>query len=385
MVWDGGLDAQYQDAVSRPHRRWARIDVTSAAGDTLYQGVPFADGTLSANLAQRVTRSLAFTVPETDPTRPWAPRTQLGAIDPTALLAPYGNRIRAYAGIEYGDGRIASFPIFYGRIDWASVSDAGLVSVSCSDLAAEVTDGKFEVPTNSVPTLSVLNQWKALVSGALPNATYGTSDGAQTGALIGPLTWDTDRGQACDDMASGVGCLWWSLADGRFVMRRQPWSNPDLASVTSIGDGVSTARRIMSRYNVKVSREGVSNSLVMSSERLDGSAPLTAIARDLVPTSPTYYLGSYGKKPTVIQNQAPYTQPQLDYAAAVQLHYAKSLNQRWEGVSIIPDASLELGDLITCQAGGWYSLQVITGFTFPLREGATMPLTLRAWSPLVGV
>lgn len=385
MVWDGGLDARYQDAVSRPYRQWTRLDVYSRAGALLYQGVPYAGGSLTANLQQRVTRRLTFTLPDSNQASRWFPVTPAGDIDPSGLLAPYGNRIRATQGIEYGDGSRDAFPIFYGRIDQPGIDQSGLLAIQCVDLAGDVADAVFETPTNSVPGNTVLEEWQRLILAALPDATFGTSTGGQTGSLIGPLSWEADRGQALDNMAAGVGCTWWALADGSFVLRQSPWSMPGLTPALTLSDGDGPGQRTIGTYAVSLPRSGLANAVVFSAERLDGSPPLTAIARDMDATSPTYYYGDFGRKPILIQNQAPTTQAQVEYAARVQLHYAKALTQTWENVSIVPDASLELGDLFLCQAGGIRSLQVLTGFTLPLRESGPMPLTLRAYSPLTGV
>jgi hypothetical protein len=51
-------------------------------------------------------------------------------------------------------------------------------------------------------------------------------------------------------------------------------------------------------------------------------------------------------------------------------------------VTIVPDASLELGDLVDMSADGAADTQVITGFTLPMRETGDMSLNLRAYSPV---
>jgi Domain of unknown function (DUF5047) len=384
VVWDGGRDARYQDAVCRPYTLYTRVDVEDANGTVLAKDLPIVSGGVQANLQSRVTRKLSFALAGVD----YFPATPEGGIDSAGILAPYGNRVRAWGGIRYGDGSIARFPIFYGRVDRPRYDIAtGAVTVSCVDLANIVTRAKFETPVNSVASNTIYEEWQRLILGAVPDATFDTPVGGQTQAQVGPLSWESDRGQACDDLAAAAGCTWWQLPDGRFTMRQQPWSLAGLTPAITIADATQNlpGQRTITSGTVSLPVDDVANVAVLSSERLDGSPPLTSIQRDVDPASPTYYYGTFGHVPLIIQNQTPMEQAQIDYAAKVQLHYARSLTQLWESVAIIPDASLELGDLTLCRAGGLRSQQVITGFNYPLRENAPMPLTLRAYVPLVGV
>jgi len=382
VVWAGGLDPRYQDALRRPFRMWTRLDVEDRYGSVLYRGLPMVDGTVTANLQNRVTRQLKAVVPGID----FFPADSVGQVDASALLAPFGNRIRAWGGIEYGDGSRAQFPIFYGSITEVAAPGWTSTTVECDDLAGDVVAAMFEVPTNSTPTNTVYAEFQRLIRAALPDAEFEGFTGGTTNALIGPLAWESDRGQALDNMAGGVGCLWWALADGTFVLRPSPWSQPGRSPAFSISSADLGGDRFCAiSATPKVSRAGVINSAVMAAERLDGSPPLYSIARDLDPASPTYYLGPFGKRPLLLRNQSPITQAQIDYAAKVQLHYGKALSFSWDQVQIPSDPSIELGDLVAVRFGDLLSDQVITGFTYPLRENAMMTLTLRAYVPIEGV
>jgi len=382
VVWAGGDDPRYLDAMRRPFRTWTRVDIESRDGTVLYRGLPFVDGSLTANLQNRVTRKVNLVLAGTN----FFPVDRYGDVDPGALLAPYANRARVWSGIEYGDGSIARFPIFYGSIQTTEAPGMTSTTVECEDLASDVVAAPFEVPTSSVATNTVYAQWQSVIEDVLPDATFEQFPGGATGSPIGPLTWESDRGQALDDMAAGVGCMWWSLADGEFVMRTQPWSQPGRTPAFTISPaGLGGDRTCSFDATPSVTRQGVVNSVVFSSERLDGSPPLISIARDLDASSPTYYLGPLGKRPLLIKNQAPVAQSQVDYAAKVQLHYGKSLSFAFKQVSIPADPSIELGDLARLLLGPVRSDQVITGFTLPFRENAMMTLTLRAYVPLTGV
>ena len=220
MVWAGGLDAQYRDALTRPHTVYNRVDVLARDGTVLYSGavddgLPFIDGSVRATLNSRVARVLTMTVD-----RSWFPLLPSGAIDTGGLLAPFGNRLAAYRGIRYGDGSVISFPVFYGRIETVAMNRSGTVSLTANDLAADVVDALFERPESSVTSNTISTEFRRLVTGAVSDATFGSSD--LTGVKIAPITWQSDRAQALDDMSATVAMLWYPLADGSFVQRLTP-------------------------------------------------------------------------------------------------------------------------------------------------------------------
>lgn len=384
MVWSGGLDATYRDALARPHTVYNRVDVLARDGTLLYsgqvgRGLPFEDGSVRATLNSRVARVLSLSVD-----RSWFPLLPNGDFDTGGLLAPFGNRLRAYRGITYGDGTVVSFPVFYGRIEQVSMSDSGQMSLSANDLAADVVDAQFETPQSSFTTNTISAEFRRLIRGALPDATFGTSD--LTGVKIPAVAWQNDRAQALDDMSATVSMTWYPLADGSFVQRLTPWTKPGQTAQVMLTDGTSPPANVgavMAGWTISVSRTGVYNSVVFTSERQDGSGPVHAAVRDLDRASPTYFLGPFGQKPLLIQNQTALTQSQCLSAAQANLKAAKAITQTWDPVTIVPDASLELGDVVGGRAEGAASTQVITGFTLPLREGGNMSLNLRAYAPVI--
>ena len=378
MVWSGGLDATYRDALTRPHNVFMRADVLDRQGNVLQADLPFIDGSVRATLSSRVARVLTLSVD-----RSWFPLTTAGEVDTAGLLTPFGNRLRVYRGIVYGDGSIASFPVFYGRIEQVAMGRSGQVSVNANDLAADIVDAQFETPQSSVTSNTISTEFRRLVTGALPDATFGTSD--LTGVKIAPVAWQSDRAQALDDMSATVSMTWYPLADGSFVQRLTPWTKPGRTASLSLYDGTnlpSDQRGSIADWTITVSRTNVYNSVVFASERQDGSAPVYAIVRDISASSPTSYNGNFGRKPLLVQNQIAMSQSQCLAAAQNTLKQAKAITQVWDPVTITPDASLELGDLVNVYADGAASAQVITGFTLPLRETGDMSLSLRAYSPV---
>lgn len=377
----GGSDATYRAAIARPYTLYSRVDVTDYLGNVLLSDLPVSSGSVQVTLAQRVTRSLQLTTH-----RDYFPLDRFGEVNPSAALFPFGNRIKVYRGVAYGDGSAAVFPIFTGRVDDVEMERSGAVSIAASDLTAEVVDAAFEVPTPSNSGAAVTDEIRRLITGALPNATYGAFDA--DGHVVPSVVWTNDRGKALDDLTSGAGGLWYSLATGDFVFRKVPWTASGKTPVATLSDGLGG---LLVDYKLRMTRLGVNNSVVAIAERQDASTPLYTASRDLDSTSATYYRGPFGKKPITLQVQTPTTLAQLQALADTRLAMAKAIRVTFSKCQILPDPSLEIGDLVSVTTestndllyAGYASTQAIIGYTMPVLEGAAMDLTLRSYVPLV--
>jgi hypothetical protein len=393
MVWQwkygDGLDPLYRKAVNLPHETYVRADIRDPlTGETVVSDLPFGpNAQVRATLQNRVARTLqSFQVD-----RSWFPVTSAGDVDWSAPLAPAGNRLDIYHGIRFGNGSIWYFPAFSGPIKSVQLNSVGTVTVAASDEAQEVVDANFESGASSVVTNTCGVEFERLIGepGVIPGAArFGESD--PSFALVPALTWDsTDGGRAsaCDQLASAEAMVWYPLADGSFVRRLVPWTRPGVTPAIDFTDGgdnygLRPLKGGVSDWTITVTREGVSNAVSYLSERQDGTAPAGALVRDMDPSSPTYYLGKFGRKPTTIQNQAAQSQGQCLSAAQTALKAARSITAPWDPVTVAPDASLELGDAGNAYAGSIRSIQVIAGFDLGLRENGTMSLHMRQYAPV---
>jgi hypothetical protein len=358
----GGLDVMYRNLLAGPHRPLSYLQVwrdgvrIDTYGD---DGLPFFDGSVSATLTSQVTRQLNFTTTE-----------ELYPVFETDLLAPYGNEIRAWRGVESGI-RNYVWQVFRGRIDDVAMEPDGSANINCVDRAAAVKDSGFLAPENSQVGDLVVDEFRRIINGGVSDATFGTFDAIST--VTPQLSWESDRSGACDDLATAAGSFWYALANGDYVMRFIPWA-VDQASLLTFtdGDGGTLASAVPTR-----SREDVFNVVTVTGERADGTDPVFARAMDLDPTSVTYVNGPFGVRAKLVQLQAVVTQSQALSVAKTALHQAKSRTQSWELV-MTPDAALELGDAITVQARGLPpDQQVVQSFSLPLSGDGQMSVSLR--------
>jgi hypothetical protein len=371
----GGLDGLYRKALAAPFREYVKVEVLDGNGNVLdlprgsidpdTGGLLFLDGSaVSATLSSRVSRTMSLNVDES-----LYPETISG------ILAPYGNRLRAYRGIEFGDGGRYAWQIFTGRIQEAVLAPDGIVSIPASDRALEVADFGFTTPQNSQVGNTILAEFIRLVSDALGDAVFGASDTFYETVPL--LTWESDRAGAIDEMATTGSAFWYALADGSFVMRKYAWTVAG-APLLTLADGVGGVLVASPSRD----RSDVWNSITVTGERADGSTPVYATAQDTNPASATYVSGPFGRRHRTINLQTPQTQGTAQTAANGWLRRSVGLFETWRWTQP-PDAALELGDIVALNAYGRTGIiQVVSGFTLPLDVGAMM--TVQAHAQVLG-
>lgn len=366
----GGTDSLYRQVLAAGHRPYLRVEVWSGDNMLLSAPVDFTgspegglvinSGSVSATLDSRVTRNMSLGLP-----------FDMYPVETSDLLAPFGNELRIFSGVLLGDGSDDYvWQVFRGKIGQVTQTVFGTM-LSASDRAAEVIDVGFVSPQNSQPLNTVFQEFQRLVSDALPDAVFGASDSFP--GAVQPLTWEFDRGSALDEMATSVGALWFALADGSFVLRRFPWSVA-ADPVITLTDGPGGT---VLEWSVTRSRSSIFNVVTVTGERLNGDAPVYATAQDDVPGSPTYTLGNFGVRSRLERLLNPSTQGGAQATAESLLRTYVAPIEEWT-LQVIPDAALELGDVVRLQVGGRDVIQVVTDFALPLDLSATMPVSTRS-------
>lgn len=369
----GGTDAMYRRALATGMGHYVRLEVWSGLGQPLQTLIPaqrdgepegglcFYNGTVSATLNSRVTRELQFSVPY-----------DMYPIEPTDLLAPFGNEIRAFRGIVLGDGSDTYvWPVFRGRIRQVRQYSTGNVSIVCTDRAADVTDHEFISPQNSQTSNSVYLEFVRLVSDAVNDPAFGVSDPFIT--AVQPLTWELSRSAALDEMARTMGAVWYCLANGDFVMRRYPWTQPGTPVITL----TDAAGGTVNYWEALRDRNMIYNVVTVSGERLNGDAPVYGTAMDTNPLSPTYVHGGFGVRSLLDRLQTPATAGRAQGAAQERLAVSVAPVESWQ-LRCVADASLELGDVVTLDIEGRQVTQVVSGLSMPLAMDNDMFVSTRS-------
>lgn len=362
----------YRQALARPHQAYARVEVWRAgvqvdelawspAADPRVSRKVFFAGSIRATLGSRVTRTLDLSVPAD--LYPW---------ETTDLLNPYGQEIRAFRGVLYGNGEPDEFPVFVGRIRTAKYGPT--VSIGCTDNAGLVVAAGLQAPLACTPGVTIVEEFERLVLIANPAAVFGTHDAITDTVPVG-LAYDGDLAAALDSLAKAANAFWYALADGRYVIRRIPWTVAPTVQplVLTDGPGGTVVEAAPDR-----SSEGLFNRITVTCDRADGSAPIYAMAEDTDPASPTWVDGPMGVQATQVRVTGITSSAQALAIARALITRTRALVDSW-GITCQPDASLELGDpaLVTFRSRS--ALQVLAGFSFTL-GGGTMQIDGRGYA-----
>lgn len=349
----------YRLALPRSHRRVSRFTARTPGGTLLADRIPIGGGSVRAQLQSRVTRTATFTASDE-----WFP---VFTSDP---LSPAHAIVSIEAGIAYPSGEEELFPVFTGRVYDAQRGADGEVTFRADDLAADVIAADFERPVNSQPGISTVAEIERLILEAYPNAVFG--DHQVTDARVPALSWDDDRGRALDDLATSLEGRWYALGDGAFVVRQ--YAYPDTTPVIQLTDGPGGT---LSRAVTKVTADGAYNSVVVLAERLDGGDPIRVVERNLNPNSPYVYGGDFGVRVKKVRMQTAATVSDAQRVARSQLTAASALTRQWSW-SMVPDMTLEPGDVVGVEWRNVKDVQAIDSITYPLSPGGLMTVAGRS-------
>jgi hypothetical protein len=358
---EGGTDLLYRQALASGFEPLLEVQVWRE-NEQLEDDLIIMSGGVSATLTSRVSRTCTLTLHE-----------DLYPVESDGLLNPYTDRLKIYSGIRFADGEEYRWQVFGGRITRVQMnSGQGTCTVEASDRAYEVLGAAFSKPENSTFGANVLTEFKRLVSDGVPDAFFGTSDSFFE--TMPRLTWEHDRSQALDEIATSCGAFWYPLADEQFVLRRYPWTVPGDPVITFYDDDDGT----ITTSTVTRDRTNIFNQITVTGERLDGTAPVYGTVSDLNPSSATYTLGPFGIQNKLIKLNTPAIQDTAIDAANAYLRRTTALTEFWS-FTCVPDASLELGDVITINAMGRTNVrQVVASMNIPLGVSGDMGVTCRA-------
>ncbi|MFD7646353.1 DUF5047 domain-containing protein [Streptomyces albidoflavus] len=349
-------------ALTLPHQIVTRVD--AYYGGALYRAdIPIEAGSVTVDRGSKVRRTLSLTV--ADPSLlPW------DALDP---LAVYGQELVVSRGIRFTHGD-EMVPLGTFRIDEPEGDvHAGPVTVTGKTAEAAVADAIFMLPTTTRGYNNMFEAISYLIHQVIPSAAILNATGRNPTCPV--ATWDAgaDRWDAVVQIATAMGAEVYVDPIGRFVIanRPDPLATPFAWDIAE-GEGgtlVSASRRM--------SRDNVYNAVVVSGENTAStSAPVSAIAYDNDPTSPTRWGGPYGRVPKSYQSSLLLSQGDCQTAANYMIADLTAPNIQ-TSISSIPNPALEAGDVIRVSYAGRKELHIAQSFSIPLTADGDFPITLR--------
>ncbi|GAA3018416.1 hypothetical protein Sfulv_55290 [Streptomyces fulvorobeus] len=328
--------------------------------------LPVMDGSVTVDRGSKVRRSLSLTV--SDPK--YLPFAEL---DP---LAVYGQKLVVRRGIRFAGGLIEWVPLGTFRIDEPQGDTLlGPITLTGQSSECHIIDDKFMAPTSTRGYATCVTAMEYLIRQTLPDAVIVNETAGSRNPSCAVATWTAgaDRWDAVQQIALSMQAEIYVDAVDRFVIADIP--NVESSSVVwDIAEGEGGTLMAASRA---MSRTAVFNAVVASGENTAaGSAPVSAVAYDSDPSSPTRWNGPFGHVPKHISSSLWLTVPQCQAAASYALFDATARNVSTY-VSAIPNAALEAGNCLRLTYSGRKELAIAQSFTIPLTAEGSSSLTLR--------
>lgn len=356
---------QFLQALTTSHSMVTSVTAMYAGAATL-TNIRISDGSVTVDRGSKIRRSLSMTV--SDPKRlPW------GSLDP---LAVYGQTLVISRGIRYAGGTTEMVPMGTFRINEPQ-GDTLLGPVTLTGQSSEcyIIDDKFMVPTTTRGYSNCVDAIEYLIRQTLPNAAILNATAGARNPSCAIATWDAnaDRWDAVQQIALAMQAEVYVDALDRFVIADVPQVLTSRV-VWDIAEGEGGTLMSASR---QMSRTAVYNAVVASGENTaSNSAPVSAVAYDNGPTSPTRWNGPFGHVPKFISSALWLSVGACQAAADFALFDAIAPNIS-TSVEAIPNPALEGGDCLRISYAGKKELFIVQSVTTPLTAEGSASIVLR--------
>lgn len=297
----------------------------------------------------------------------------------SSRLAPYGNELRVSRGVTYPDGTTELVRLGVYRLNDVNVNDAatGLeITVTGLDRAARIIDARFEEPYQIAQGTNYTTAITAVLQDAWSEITTSFATTTRTTPQL-IAEEGSDRWAFAQDMAASIGMALYFDGDGTCVL------GPVSASAEAVATLAEGAGGVLIQDARRWTREGSFNRVIATGENTGETAPARGVATDDDPSSPTYYLGPFGRVPRFYVSPFITTDAQAADAAAALLERERGTTQHVEFGTLV-DPRLEPGDVvqITRARAALNEAHAIDTLTIPLDAAGVMTGRTRATTVL---
>ena len=244
----------------------------------------------------------------------------------------------------------------------------GPVTLQGKGLEVAVSDDKLTSPYTATGT--AVSAVTALIHRSLPDAAVISTI---TDVTIGSRAFDTksDPWAGCQEIAAAAGAEVYANADGVFVIA----TLPDLSTAAPVWAIEAVEGGVYISANRAMSADKVFNGILASGENTaDNVAPVSYLATDDDPGSPTYWSGPFGRRPDFFDSSTLITLAACTNAARLKLAQAKAPNASGD-ISALPNPALEPGDVLrVTHEDGSRELHQVASFSVPLDTGGDFPI-----------
>lgn len=328
----------FLDAVRQSHTVATRLDITDVAGNVLAT-VAASGGDVTIDSRRTVRRECTFTVP--DITGTLVPASAGDLLSPLA-----GYELRPYRGVVLDSGTTELVPLGVMPIRSAPASIDGdgipVVTVSGQDRSSTVSRNRWERVYVIADGTALEVALASLLADRAPQypSSFPTT-GVTVPATSFGLETDSDPWADAQSLAKAAGYDLLYDATGTAVLQ-QP-TDPTTASpvITYANDATSVLVSASKAWDA----DKAYNGCIAIGEGANVAAPVRAEVWDDDPSSPTYYLGDYGRYPEFYVSPLITTVGQAQTAAAAQLARRRGVAQSVQWSQLVNPA-LDANDAV---------------------------------------
>lgn len=364
------LSARAQIALLRHHATSVRATARSLVVGQI-PGVPVEGGTITVDGTSQIRRT--GTVDIADPA--WWPT------DHRSALSPLGSELFVEYGIGLPDGTFEWVPLIQGVITAATrqrPASGTAFQLTLEDRSTRVAAAKFNAPTSTWIGRTNVSEITRLITDVFTAEEAVTvTDLTGSTQIASVITIEKERWQdGVEVLANSIAAEVFADPLGQFLIRPQPTLADAPAWVVATGEGgaVLTATD-------RASRDEVFNRVVATGERTDGTAPVSYVAEDNDPASPTRVNGPLGVRTRFFTSQDLTTVPQCQVAAQALLARTTGREASMTFTALVNPA-LDAGDVIVTRDGDATNIHIVDTVSIPLGVGDTQQLTTRTRDPL---
>jgi len=292
------------------------------------------------------------------------------------VLAPAGNEIRAWRGIDFLDGTdpelvpIGTLRFVETEAAWPSIG------LECYDRAWTIAGATLEntltIPAGTNYIDAITNVLVTAWGAGLPT-NFPDTDEVTAAMVFEP---EADPWAIARELTANLGMVLWFDPMGTCCMTPEP----DPATDPPVWRYDDSDSENLALPGAKAIWDGTgNNAVIVVGENSDSDAVYRSVVYDQDPNSPTRYGGPFGKRPITILDEKVTSQFQANLRARKELLARLGLSQTVEIPSMVNPA-LEVGDVVYCASARNRidQLSILEGFAVPLRHGGTMTLEARA-------
>jgi len=383
--------AKFSQHLKSSHRPVVRLGVWTPTGPgSAYEMVGYlgaVSGNLTLDYRRNIRRQATLRVASLESSLDTDFATRLDTRDFLESLTSSSSEITIEWGLAFPDMTTEWVTLARLRVEESTktLNAAVLDVTSAFDGGSRVTD--FTIITPFTPfTVGGAKQTyveaiEALVDAAYPSTSppsWAVGAGVDTTSQPPDNTVFTgDRWAAVNALAQAINVTVGADAVGGWTIAPAAQSTTSVWTVAHGADGVLVAE------TTAYSRRKQFNAIPLRWKNPDGSGGLVYIA-DMDPASPTYYDGTFGRKPRPEETLATVTTSAQVEAAATTLLQLYSGRTRAIALSSVHNPLIEPGDVITVHLpDGTSEEHVIDAVTLPLEKG-TMSLETRVLRIVTG-